>query len=78
LKNIITLLVLFSSIACFAQIVINVDAPTFKKLMDENNSVIIDLRTNAEIEKKGMINWAVRINFLSKDVEQTIAKLDKN
>ena len=46
--------------------------------MDENNSVIIDLRTNAEIEKKGMINWAVRINFLSKDVEQTIAKLDKN
>ena len=53
------------------------DAETFKKLIAENKSVLIDLRTSDEINSKGMIKGARQIDFLAKDAEVIIGKLDK-
>lgn len=78
MKNIIAFVCCFTSLFGFTQTIKNVDAQTFKKLVDENKSVIIDLRTSPEIEKKGMIKKAIQIDFLAKNAEQIIAKLDKN
>jgi len=78
MKNIIAFVLCFISLFGFAQTIKNVDAQTFKKLIDENKSVIIDLRTSSEIEKKGMIKQAIQLDFLSKDAEQAIETLDKN
>lgn len=55
-----------------------VDAATFKSLIDEKKYVLIDLRTNDEIDKKGMIKGAVQIDFLAKDAEKKIEQLDHN
>lgn len=55
-----------------------VDAATFKSLIDEKKYVLIDLRTNDEIDKKGMIIGAVQIDFLAKDAEKKIEQLDHN
>ncbi|MBL7931318.1 MAG: rhodanese-like domain-containing protein [Bacteroidia bacterium] len=56
----------------------NVDAIEFKKLIDEKKSVLIDLRTNDEIKNKGMIKGATQLDFLDKNAEASIDKLDKN
>ncbi len=77
MKIIITLSLLFLSLACVSQTTKNVDAPTFKKLIDENTSILIDLRTNDELKNKGLINGAMQIDFLSKEAEAAIDKLDK-
>lgn len=55
-----------------------VDAATFKSLIDQKKYVLIDLRTDEEIKSKGMIKGAQQINFLAKDAEQIIEKLDRN
>ena len=56
----------------------NVDALTFKKIMDEHKSIIIDLRTDEEIEKKGMIKSARQIDYLSKNAETKIETLNRD
>jgi rhodanese-related sulfurtransferase len=75
------LLALLALLFCFnsqAQTVVkNVDAVTFKKMIEEKKGVLIDLRTNDEIEKKGMIKGAVQIDYLAKNAETKIAKLDR-
>src|SRR6478735_8448762 len=77
-----TFLVLFLSAFCvFAKAqshIKNVDATEFKKLIDENKSVLIDLRTDDEIKNKGMIKGAKQIDFLDKNSETVIDKLDRN
>jgi len=78
MKNLITLLFFFFPVFCFSQTTKNVDAATFKKLIDEKKSVLIDLRTTDEIKNKGMIPGAIQLDFLSKESEQEIDKLDKN
>ena len=78
MKNTITLFALFFSFALFSQQVKNVDAVEFKKLIAEKKYVLIDLRTNDEIKSKGMIKGATQIDFLDKNGEATIEKLDKN
>lgn len=55
----------------------NVDAVEFKKLIDENKSVLIDLRTPEEIKSKGMIKGAKQIDYFSKSAEAEIEKLDR-
>jgi rhodanese-related sulfurtransferase len=55
----------------------NVSAAEFKKEMEQNKTVIIDLRTDDEIAAKGMIKNAIQIDFLSKEAETEILKLDK-
>ena len=78
MKTIVALLFSFISITGFSQTTIkNVDAATFKKLIDEKKSVLIDLRTDNEILKKGMIKGAKQIDFFKKDAETEIGNLDK-
>ena len=55
----------------------NVDAATFKKLIDEKKSVLIDLRTDDELKNKGYIKGAKQIDYFKKDAEAIISKLDK-
>lgn len=83
IKKILSLLLVCFSVLISAQTQIdrtvkNVDAETFKKLIDEKKAVLIDLRTNDEITAKGKIAGAKQIDFFSKDSEKEIAKLDKN
>lgn len=78
MKKIITILVLFSCMISFSQTKIeNVDAATFKKLIDEKKSVLIDLRTDDELKNKGYIKGATQIDYFKKDAEAIISKLDK-
>jgi phage shock protein E len=55
----------------------NVDPVTFKKYIDEKKGILIDLRTDDELKNKGMIKGALQIDFLAKDAEDKISKLDK-
>lgn len=78
MKKIITLLTLFISMISLSQTKIeNVDAATFKKLIDEKKSVLIDLRTDDELKSKGYIKGATQIDYFKKDAEAIISKLDK-
>lgn len=78
MKNLTTILFLFISLIGFSQTKIeNVDAVSFKKLIDENKSVLIDLRTNDELKNKGFIKGAKQIDYFGKDAEAIIKKLDK-
>lgn len=77
MKKIISLILICFSLTTFSQVK-NVDATTFKKLVDEKKHVLIDLRTNEEIKSKGMIKGAIQIDFLGKDANAEIDKLDKN
>lgn len=61
------------------QEIINLSAERFKIITanDKGQGVIIDLRTTDEM-KKGYIKGAVQLDFLAKDAEAQIDKLDKN
>lgn len=78
MKKKFTILALFISMIGFSQTKIeNVDAATFKKLIDEKKSVLIDLRTDDELKNKGYIKGAKQIDYFKKDAETIISKLDK-
>ena len=78
MKKIVTLILVFISIFSFSQEVIkNVDAATFKKMIDEKKYILIDLRTTDEIKSKGKIKGATELDFLDKNAEANIEKLDK-
>ena len=78
MKKIITALAIFLSVLSFSQTKIeNVDAATFKKLIDERKSYLIDLRTDDELKNKGFIKGAAQIDYFKKDTEMVISKLDK-
>jgi rhodanese-related sulfurtransferase len=78
MKKIITLFALFASMMSFAQTKIeHVDAATFKKLINEKKSYLIDLRTDDELKNKGFIKGVVQIDYFKKDAEEVISKLDK-
>lgn len=76
-KTLTILALLFSMISISQTKIENVDAATFKKLIDEKNSVLIDLRTDDELKNKGYIKNALQIDYFKKDAEATISKLDK-
>lgn len=78
MKKTITLLILLFSISLFSQKIKNVDAVEFKKLIAEKKNILIDLRTDDEIKSKGAIKGATQIDFLDKNAEANIEKLDKN
>jgi len=75
---ILPLFFLLFTINAFSQTVKNVSAEEFKKQIDAKKGVLIDLRTDDEIKSKGSIKGAKQIDFLSKDAEKQIEKLDKN
>ncbi len=78
LLSIIFVLFFFSSKvnAQTDSVITNVDAATFKSLIEKKDGVVIDLRTPDEI-KKGKIEGAVEIDYLNKNFSDKIAKLDK-
>src|SRR5438552_1574025 len=60
-------------------VVRDLSAEKFQKaIANDKAGVIIDLRTDDEINGKGKIKGAVQIDFLAKDAEKQIDKLDKN
>ena len=61
----------------YSQVVENVNTETFKVMISEKKGELIDLRTTDEMKSKGYIKGAKQIDFLAKDAEQQIAKLDK-
>lgn len=77
MKKIAFLLLIFILKNTHAQTVSNVSAQDFKKQIDAKKSILIDLRTPDEITKKGKIKGAQEIDFLAKDSETFIDKLDK-
>jgi len=78
MKHTLALLLICATTFCFSQTVIkNVDAATFKQYIDANKGVLIDLRTNDEITKKGMIKGATQLDFFDKGAEANIEKLDR-
>ncbi len=78
MKKLISIIVLFFALSGISQTVkTNVNAQTFKKLIEEKKHVLIDLRTDDEIKTKGKIKGATQINFLGKTAEEQINKLDK-
>ena len=78
MKKIISILLIFAGLMAYSQNPVkNVNAETFKKMLDEKKAVLIDLRTNDEINNKGKIKGAQQIDFLGKDAEANIGKLDR-
>jgi len=55
----------------------NVDVPTFKQLMKKPNTVLLDVRTSAEIAQQ-KIDGAVELDFYSPDFAKKVAALDKS
>ncbi len=79
MKKIILLFSLITSLQLVGQTKIeNVDAATFKKLIDQKASVLIDLRTDDELKNKGFIKGAMQIDYFGKNAETIISKLDKS
>ncbi len=77
MKKIAIALLLFIGFVSNAQTGKDVDAATFKKLIEEKKGVLIDLRTPDEIKTKGKIKGAIELDYLAKDSETQIKKLDK-
>ena len=78
MKKLSSIIILFFALSGISQTAkINVTAHEFKKLIDDNKFVLIDLRTDNEIKTKGKIKGAIQINFLDKTAEEQINKLDK-
>jgi rhodanese-related sulfurtransferase len=62
-----------------SSVVTNLSAERFKAIVaNDKNAMIIDLRTTEEITSKGYIKGAVQLDFLAKDAEKEVDKLDKN
>jgi rhodanese-related sulfurtransferase len=52
-----------------------IDKATFKEMMDQSNTVILDVRTDIEYNN-GHIPNAVHINFYASDFNERVAGLD--
>ncbi len=79
MKTLFALFLFLGSFTAFSQTKVeNVDAATFKKLIDEKKGVLIDLRTDEELKNKGYIKGATQIDYFGKNAEALISKLDKN
>jgi len=79
MKKLLTIIAIVTCSLGFSQTIIeNVDAATFKKLIDEKKSYLIDLRTDNELANKGFIKGATQIDYFKKDAEMVISKLDKS
>lgn len=50
----------------------------FKKLIEEGNSVLIDIRMPIELMQTGIISWAQNIDSSSYDFQDKLEALDKN
>ncbi len=84
MKKFLLILISIASITAYSQtanttVVTNLSAEDFKKLSSaDKNGVIIDLRTSDEITNKGFIKGSIQLDWLAKDNETQVEKLDKN
>lgn len=79
MKTLFAALSLLFTTAFFSQTpgkIENVNSEVFKKLIEEKKGYLIDLRTTDELKSKGMIKGATQVDFLAKDAEAVISKLD--
>ena len=59
-------------------VVTNLSSERFKAIIaNDKTGMVLDLRTTEEITDKGYIKGAVQLDFLAKDAESKIDKLDK-
>lgn len=72
-----TLFFVFSFLFLFQTGVNKIDPATFKKMAEDKNVVVIDLRTADEITRKGKIAGARVIDYLSDSAQVVIKKLDR-
>lgn len=77
MKKLVIFLFTCLTFTMYSQVVENVNTETFKTMISEKKGELIDLRTTDEMKSKGYIKGAKQIDFLAKDAEQQIAKLDK-
>jgi phage shock protein E len=78
MKTLYCFFILFATTVLTAQTEIkNVDSKTFKNYMKEKNTVLIDLRTDEEIAKKGSIPGSIQIDYFKPDAEKKIDALDR-
>ena len=77
MKHFLLLILFCATLGAKAQKSQDVDAATFKKMIEAKKGVLIDLRTPDEIKTKGKIKGAVEIDFLAVNAEEVIKKLDK-
>lgn len=82
-KLLVVLIALISINVSYAQskeaVVTDLSSERFKAIIaNDKGGTIIDLRTTEELEKKGYIKGAVQLDYLAKDSEKQIDKLDKN
>lgn len=60
-------------------VITNLSTEQFKTSLEKDkNAVLIDLRTTDEIINKGFIKGSIQLDFLAKDSEKQIDKLDKS
>lgn len=60
-------------------VVTNLSSERFKAIVaNDKGGTIIDLRTSEELQKKGYIKGAIQLDYLAKDADQKVDKLDKN
>ncbi len=84
MKKTIFLFIAIVALACAGKaqnstVVTNLSAERFKAIIaNDKGGTIIDLRTTEELEKKGYIKGAVQLDYLAKDSDKQIDKLDKN
>jgi len=84
MKKFLFILISITSLNIYSQtatttVVTNVSPEDFKKLsIADKNGIIIDLRTNDELKNKGFIKGAIQLDWLAKDNEAQVEKLDKN
>jgi phage shock protein E len=62
-----------------AKVVTNLSAQRFKAVVENDKTgILLDLRTTDEIKTKGYIKGAIQLDYLAKDAEKQIDKLDKS
>lgn len=82
MKKHFTIFFIFIAIIANAQdkkVITNLSSADFKTMLaGDKQAVLIDLRTTDEMVRKGYIKGALQIDFLAKNAEQQLNKLDKN
>ena len=60
-------------------VVTNLSSQRFKAIIEnDKNGMLLDLRTTEELKNKGYIKGAIQLDYLAKDADAQVDKLDKN
>lgn len=60
-------------------VVTNLSAQRFQAIIaNDKNGMLLDLRTTEELKDKGYIKGAIQLDYLAKDADAQVDKLDKN